>query len=104
MCYYLLIIKTINIMKNVLFIISLFVSLTAFGQSDPIHCGAMTKKGTPCKNKVTEHGAKCWMHGGPKKTDVSLVAVQCSATAKSTGKQCRNKTTDKSGLCHVHNK
>ena len=92
-------------MKNVLFIIGLFISLSAFGQSkESFLCGAPTKKGTSCKNRVTEQGAKCYLHGGSIKTDVRRVSVQCSATAKSTGKQCRNKTTDKSGLCHVHNK
>jgi hypothetical protein len=101
----LLIIKIITIMKKFMFIVSiLFVSSIAFAQEKPTYlCGQPTKAGHSCKNKVTESGAKCWMHGGATKTDVRMVAVQCSATAKSTGKQCRNKTTDKSGLCHVHN-
>ena len=90
-------------MKNVILFVALFMSSLSYSQSDPIYCGAPTKAVHPCKNKVTEIGAKCWMHGGQKSTDVRLIAVQCSATAKSTGKQCRNKTTDKSGLCHVHN-
>jgi len=92
-------------MKNVILFFALFISSAVFGQSKETYlCGAPTKAGNPCKNKVTEIGAKCWMHGGQKSTDVRMIAVQCSATAKSTGKQCRNKTTDKSGLCHVHNK
>lgn len=92
-------------MKNVLFIIGLFISLSAFGQEKPTYlCGAPTKKGTPCRNKVTEIDTKCWVHGGQTKTDVRMVSVQCSATAKSSGQQCRNKTTNTSGLCHVHNK
>lgn len=93
-------------MKNVLFIIiSLFISLSAFGQSkETFLCGQPTKKGTPCRNKVTEQGKHCYLHGGEVKTDVRLISAQCSAIAKSTQNQCRNKTTDKSGLCHVHNK
>ena len=92
-------------MKNVLFIISLFVSLTAFSKSkETFTCGQTTKKGTPCKNRVTEAGARCWMHGGSTKTDVRAISVQCSAIAKSTGNRCRNKTTGPSGLCHVHSK
>ena len=92
-------------MKNVLFIISLFVSLTAFSQSkETFTCGQTTKKGTPCKNRVTEAGARCWMHGGSTKTDVRAISVRCSAIAKSTGNRCRNKTTNPSGLCRVHSK
>ena len=92
-------------MKNVILFVLLFVSSMAFSQSkETFTCGQTTKKGTPCKIRVTEAGARCWLHGGQKSTDVRLIAVQCSATAKSTGKQCRNKTTDKSGLCHVHSK
>lgn len=95
-------------MKNIKSLIVLFaitISMSAFGQSKETHlCGAETKKGLPCRNKVTESGAKCWMHGGASKTDVRIIAVQCSATAKSSGQQCRNKTTNTNGLCHVHNK
>jgi len=92
-------------MKNVLFIIGLFISLSAFGQSkESFLCGAPTKKGTPCKNRVTEAGARCWMHGGSTKTDVRAISVQCSAIAKSTGNRCRNKTTNPKGVCHVHSK
>lgn len=97
-------IKHIN-MKKFLFIISLFVSLSAFGQSkETFLCGQPTKKGTPCRNKVTQEGVKCWLHGGASKTDVRIISVQCSATAKTSGQQCRNKTTNQNGLCHVHNK
>lgn len=92
-------------MKNVLFIIGLFISTLAIGQSKESYlCGAETKKGTPCKNRVTESGKHCYLHGGEVKNDVKLIATQCTAIAKSTQNQCRNKTTDKSGLCHVHNK
>ena len=92
-------------MKNVILFVLLFVSLTAFSQSkETFTCGQMTKKGTPCKNRVTEAGARCWMHGGSTKTDVKLIASQCTAIAKSTKQQCRNKTTNPSGLCHVHSK
>lgn len=95
-------------MKNIKSLIVLFamiLSISAIGQSKETHlCGQPTKKGTPCKNRVTEVGAKCWMHGGSIKTDVRIIATQCSATAKSSGQQCRNKTTNPSGLCHVHSK
>ncbi len=91
-------------MKNILFISILFFSLNLFSQEKPTYlCGAPTKKGTPCKNKVTESGTKCWIHGGQTKTDVRMISVQCSATAKTSGKQCRNKTTNQNGLCHIHN-
>jgi len=39
---------------------------------------------------------------GDSSDDSSEEKVRCSAKAKSTGKQCNNKTTRKSGLCHVH--
>ena len=95
-------------MKNIKSLIVLFAlisSFTTFGQSKETYlCGQPTKKGLPCKNRVTESGTKCWMHGGQTKTDVRIIAVQCSATAKSSGQQCRNKTTNTNGLCHVHNK
>ena len=92
-------------MKNVILFVLLFVSSMAFSQSkETFTCGQMTKKGAPCKNRVTEAGARCWMHGGSTKTDVRAISVQCSAIAKSTGNRCRNKTTNPSGLCHVHSK
>jgi hypothetical protein len=91
-------------MKNVLFISILFFSLNLFSQEKPTYlCGEQTKKGTPCRNRVTESGAKCWVHGGQTKTDLRMVSVQCTATAKTSGQQCRNKTTNPNGLCHVHN-
>lgn len=93
-------------MKKFMFIFSLLlVSSISFSQSKGTYlCGAPTKKGTPCRNKVTEIGTKCWMHGGQTKTDVKIISVQCSATAKSSGQQCRNKTTNPNGLCHVHDR
>ena len=92
-------------MKNVILFVLLFVSSMAFSQSkETFTCGQMTKKGTPCKNRVTEAGKKCYLHGGEIKTDVKLIASQCTAIAKSTKQQCRNKTTNPSGLCHVHSK
>ena len=79
--------------------------MSAFGQSKETHlCGEPTKKGTPCKNRVTQEGTKCWMHGGSIKNDVRIIAVQCSAIAKSTQQQCKNKATNQNGLCHVHGK
>ena len=88
-----------------MFITVLFMSLsTTFGQSDPILCGAPTKAGHPCKNHVTKQGKHCYLHGGAIKDDVRAISVQCSAVAKSTDRQCKNKTTNTSGLCHVHNK
>lgn len=94
-----------KIIKSLIVLFALTISITAFGQSKETHlCGQPTKKGTPCRNRVTESGAKCWMHGGEQKTDVRMVSVQCSATAKTSGQQCKNKTTNPSGLCHVHSK
>lgn len=87
-----------------MFIVALFMSLSTFSQSDPILCGAPTKAGHPCKNHVTKQGKHCYLHGGAIKDDVRAISVQCSAVAKSTGRQCRNKTTNTSGLCHLHNK
>ena len=92
-------------MKNVILFVLVFVSSMAFSQSkETFTCGQTTKAGNPCKNRVTEAGARCWMHGGSTKTDVRAISVQCSAIAKSTGNRCRNKTTNPSGLCHVHSK
>ena len=57
-------------MKNVILFVLVFVSSMAFSQSkETFTCGQTTKKGTPCKNRVTEAGARCWMHGGSTKTD-----------------------------------
>ena len=94
-------------MKNIiLFACMLIASISiSYSQEKPTYlCGAITKKGTPCRNKVTEAGKRCWVHGGETKTDVKMISAQCSAIAKSTGNQCRNKTTNPNGLCHVHSK
>lgn len=66
-------------------------------------CGAITKSGNPCKNRVKEAGAKCWMHGGVSDAKDKGIAVQCSATTKK-GERCKNRTTNSNGLCHMHNK
>ena len=92
-------------MKKIMFIVAaLFISTVVFSQSEPILCGAPTKAGHPCKNHVTEQGNHCYLHGGAIKNNIKTIAVQCSAVAKSTDRQCQNKTTNTSGLCHVHNK
>lgn len=31
-----------------------------------IYCGALTKKGTPCKRRVRKPGDHCYLHGGAK--------------------------------------
>jgi hypothetical protein len=90
-------------MKNVLVVLFMFVSTLVIGQSHL--CGAPTKSGHPCKNRVKEVGQNCHLHGGRGAVDApKVVAVQCTTTAKSTGNRCKNRTTDPSSKCHVHNK
>lgn len=31
------------------------------------YCGALTKKGTPCKHRVKHQGDRCWQHKGVAK-------------------------------------
>jgi len=35
-------------------------------------------------------------------TKITVPAVRCSAIAKKTGEQCRNKTRNQNGYCHHH--
>lgn len=89
-------------MKTILILLVLFLPLIGFSQ-DSHPCGAPTKKGTPCKRIVSgqEH---CFQHGGTIK-EVSTPQgpqVQCKAISKSSGQQCRNKTTNLNGLCTCH--
>ena len=83
-----------------LFIITclFFTSLALSGQT----CGAMTHKGTPCKNKVAQDGLKCWMHGGERKEIKDKgIPQQCSALTHK-GVQCKNRTTNVNGKCFMH--
>lgn len=94
-----------KIIKSLIVLFALISAISSFGQSKESYlCGQPTKKGNPCRNRVTQEGTKCWMHGGSIKNDVRIIAVQCSAIAKSTQQQCKNKTTNQNGLCHVHGK
>ena len=79
-----------------------------------VQCKGTTKKGETCKNKTLNSSGYCYLHenqhtgatsGAPAAVTPaapkSTAAVQCSATTKA-GNPCKNRTTDPSGRCHVH--
>ena len=83
-----------------------------YGEKD-ITCSAPTAAGTRCKNVVEGNAKKCWAHDSDEKLEnlsekekkdlpnKEGKEVNCSATTKS-GNQCKNKTTNKTGLCWAH--
>ncbi len=86
----------------------IFMTITAAAQT----CGAPTKKGTPCKNRVKEVGMHCHLHRSaaesanfaasqPAQQEKKAETVQCTGQTKS-GARCRNKTRNLNGRCHLH--
>lgn len=88
--------------------IVLFISLSlaCLGQSVS-RCGAETTKGTPCKNRVKETGAKCHYHAdngtlnGSLVSDAGRIIYTCGAlTAK--GKPCKRRVKIQGSKCYSH--
>lgn len=83
-------------------------SIAAYGQ-DGARCGAMTTKGTPCKNRVKEEGLKCHHHAGNGTINGSVAANDgtkiihlCGAmTAK--GLPCKRRVKLAGQKCFSHN-
>ncbi|MBP6568941.1 MAG: hypothetical protein KA270_17330 [Saprospiraceae bacterium] len=90
--------------------ILLFVSLSlaVIGQTGA-RCGAMTTKGTPCKNRVKSEGLKCHHHAGNETLNGSLSAngqgkiiYTCGAeTLKGT--PCKRRVKIQGAKCFSHN-
>ena len=88
-------------MKSFVILVTLIItSLSLNGQA---LCGQPTKAGTACKNRVTEVGNACHMHGGKADAEVKCIAAQCTANTLK-GVQCKNRTTNVAKVCHVHSK
>lgn len=61
-------------------------------------CGAMTRKGTPCKSKVLYRGGRCKLHGGLStgpKTKKGKAASR--RNGKKGGRPKKNRQTERKG-------
>jgi hypothetical protein len=85
-------------MKKIkLSVAALLIAGTSFAQTQ---CEALTKRNEQCKN-VTKQGVLCHLHNPNYVKKSKVVAITCSGTTKS-GNNCKNKTKNSNGLCHLH--
>ena len=85
--------------KLKLSVAALLIASASFAQTQ---CISLTKDSLQCKN-VAKQSNQCYLHNADYVKPSKNSAVKCSGTTKS-GKNCKNKTKNTSGLCYNHKK
>lgn len=86
-------------MRNLLVLFVLLIGLSLSAQTNDVYrCGAQTTKGTECKIRVKEMGAKCHHHSG---ADATKSVFLCGATTIK-GKPCKRKVKSQGAKCYSH--
>ena len=91
-------------MKKIkLSVAALLIASTSFAQTvQSVQCVAKTKQNVQCKNTTTQSNL-CYLHNPNYVKKSNSKSVVCNGTTKA-GNNCKNKTKNTSGLCHLHAK